>query len=223
MPPRNITDPKMYSRGEEIANRVTHGVGAVLAVGGAAVLVTIAALAGDAWRIVGSSVFGATLILLYAASTVYHSVRPRRIKAVLRALDHSAIFLLIAGTYTPLMLTNLRGPWGWSILGVVWGLAVVGIAARLTIVRGWGVVRVTLYVAMGWTIVVAAKPMLEAMARGGLILLLAGGLVYTAGVGLYAWRKLPYHHAIWHGFVLVGSALHYFAILFYAKPLVGAE
>jgi hemolysin III len=207
-----------YSLGEEIANSVTHGVGIVLAIAGLAVLVAFASLHGDAWHVVSCSIFGAALILLYTSSTIYHSVRAEDAKQILRVLDHAAIFLLIAGTYTPFMLVNLRGPWGWSLLVVIWGLAVAGIALRLFL-RGrlHGVVVAT-YVAMGWAIVVAVQPMLENVALGGLLLLAAGGLSYTGGVFFYKWKSLKYHHAIWHGFVLLGSALHFFAVLFYVIP-----
>jgi hemolysin III len=210
-----------YRSREELANGVTHGVGGVLAVAGLTVLVTLAALRGTAWHVVGCSIFGATLVLLYVVSTLYHSVPAPRAKALLRALDHSAIFLLIAGTYTPFALVNLRGPWGWSLLGLVWGLAVLGIVLRVTMGRRSEKAAVGLYIAMGWCAVVAVKPLLAAVAPGGLALILAGGLAYTGGVAFYAWRRLPYHHAIWHLFVLAGSTLHYFAILFYVLPRSG--
>ena len=203
-------------RGEEIANSLTHGVGAVLAVAGLVVLALSASRGGTARTVVGCVVFGATLVLLYSASTLYHSLghgRPRA-KAVLRALDHSAIFLLIAGTYTPFTLVSLRGPWGWSLFGVVWGLAVAGIALRLTLRRRPTALFVALYLAMGWCVVVAAKPLLAAVGPGGIALLVAGGLAYSLGVVFYAWRR-PYHHAIWHAFVLAGSAFHYAAVLRY--------
>ena len=207
-----------YSVGEEIANSVTHGAGIVLAIAGLAVLAAFAALRGDVWHIVACSIFGAALILCYTTSTLYHSVRVERIRRVLRALDHSAIFLLIAGTYTPFMLVNLRGPWGWSLLAVIWGLAVAGIALRLVLKGRLHGLVVALYIAMGWVVVVAVQPLLEHVAPGGLALLAGGGIAYTVGVVFYKWRRLPYHHAIWHGFVMLGSALHFFAVLFYVIP-----
>jgi hemolysin III len=206
-----------YRLGEEIANAVTHGVGALLAVAGLAVLVTIAAVRGTAWHVVGCSVYGSTLVLLYTASTLYHSIPNARAKRALRILDHSAIFLLIAGTYTPFTLVNLRGPWGWSLFGVVWGLALLGIFLQ-TGRRRHPVLAVVLYVVMGWTVVVAIRPLLHAIPPGGLALLVAGGLAYTAGIVFYAWKRLPYAHAVWHGFVLLGSALHFFAILMFVVP-----
>jgi hemolysin III len=201
-------------RGEELANRLTHGMGAVLAVAGLAVLAIAASRHGTARAVVGCVVFGASLVLLYLASTLYHSVGHPGAKAALRVLDHSAIFLLIAGTYTPFTLVSLRGPWGWSLFGVVWGLAITGITLRLALRRRPTALFVSLYLAMGWCVVVAAKPLLAALAPGGIALLVAGGLAYSAGVVFYVSRR-PYHHAIWHVFVLAGSAFHYAAVLLY--------
>lgn len=206
-----------YRLGEEIANSVTHGVGLVAAIVGLVVLVTFAAMRGTAWHVVGCTIYGSTLVLLYAASTLYHSIPNPRAKRLLRVLDHSAIFLLIAGTYTPFTLVNLRGPWGWSLFGVVWGLALLGIFLQ-TGKRRHPVLAVALYMVMGWTVVVAARPLLHSIAPGGLLLLVAGGLAYTMGIAFYAWKRLPYGHSVWHGFVLLGSALHFFAILFFVIP-----
>jgi hemolysin III len=212
-----------YSIGEEIANSVTHGVGVVLSIGGLAVLTAFASLLGNVWHIVSSSIFGATLILLYTSSTLYHSIQLPRVKRILQVMDHSAIFLLIAGTYTPFTLVSLRGAWGWTLFGVVWGLAVLGIIFQVTRLRRRPTISLALYVGMGWAVIVATKPLLAAIAPGGGLLLLIGGLFYTAGIGFYVWRRLPYHHAIWHVFVLAGSAFHYFAILFYVIPLAGSS
>ena len=212
-----------YSIGEEIANSVTHGVGVVLSIGGLAILTAFASVLGNAWHIVSSSIFGATLILLYASSTLYHSIQLPRVKRILQVIDHSAIFLLIAGTYTPFTLVTLRGAWGWTIFGVVWGLAVTGIIFQVTRLRKWPVISLALYVGMGWAVIVATKPLLAAIDPRGLLLLLLGGLSYTAGIVFYVWRRLPYHHAIWHIFVLAGSAFHFFAILFYVIPLAGSS
>ncbi len=207
-----------YSLGEEIANAVTHGLGVVLAIAGLAVMSAFAALYGDAWHITACAIFGASLILCYATSTLYHSIQIEKVRRVLRTLDHSAIFLLIAGTYTPFMLVSLRGLWGWSLLVAIWALALAGIALRLLLRGRLHGLLVALYVLMGWVVVVALEPMLERVATGGLVLLAAGGLAYTGGVAFYQWRRLPYHHAIWHGFVLAGSTLHYFAVLLYVIP-----
>jgi hemolysin III len=207
--------------GEEIANSITHGLGIVLAITGLVVLVCFASLFGNAWHIVSCSIYGATLILLYAASTVYHSIPLPRAKRVLQVIDHSAIFLLIAGTYTPFTLVNLRGPWGWWLFGIVWALAISGVIIQATPLRRWHAISVVLYLGMGWMIVAAAQPLLRHVPVTGLALLLGGGVAYTGGVVFYLWRGLPYHHAIWHLFVLAGSVLHFFAILFSVIPFPG--
>ena len=216
--PIHIPMPR-YTPREELANSITHGVGAFLAVGALGILTAFATLFGDAWHIVGCGIFGATLIILYAASTLYHSVRRTRVKALLRVIDHAAIFLLIAGTYTPFLLVNLRGPWGWSLFGVVWGIALIGIVFQVSLLRRWPIASVGLYVGMGFLVVVAIKPLLVALMPAGLFLLLAGGLAYILGLSFYGWRRLPYHHAVWHLFVLAGSAFHFFAVLFYVIPV----
>ncbi|MBW2592431.1 MAG: hemolysin III family protein [Deltaproteobacteria bacterium] len=210
---------KRYSPGEEIANSITHGVGILLAVAGLGVLTAFASVYGNVWHIVSVSIFGVMMILLYTASTLYHSVRTPRARAILQTLDHCAIFLLIAGTYTPFTLVSLHGLLGWSLFGVIWGLALLGIVFELTSLRRYRVVSLGLYLCMGWAIIAAIRPMLAGVAPGGLILLLAGGLAYTFGVGFYLLRQIRYHHAIWHLFVLAGSVLHFFSILFYVIPV----
>ena len=207
-----------YSLGEEIANSVIHGVGSLLAMCGSGVLAALATLRGDAWHIASCSVYGTTLVLLYLSSTLYHAITNPRAKKVLRVIDHSSIFLLIAGTYTPFTLVTLRGPWGWSLFAVVWSIAALGVAFQVTLLRRWAALSVGLYVAMGWVVIVAIKPMLAAVPTEGVILLLMGGLAYTCGVGFYAWRRLPYHHAVWHVFVLVGSGCHFAAVLRHVIP-----
>jgi hemolysin III len=203
--------------GEEIANTVTHGVGALLAIAGVAVLVTLAAQRGTARHVVACSIFGATLVLLYLASTLYHAIPAPRAKRVFQTLDHGGILFLIAGTYTPFTLVTLRGPWGWTLFGIVWGLAVLGILFEVFLPQR-RVLAVGLYLVMGWVVVIALRPLVAAIAPGGLTLLVAGGLAYTVGVAFYAWRRLPYHHALWHGFVLAGSTAHFFAVLRYVIP-----
>jgi hemolysin III len=205
------------SRREELANSIISGVGFVFAVAGSIVLIARAGHYGTARHVVSCSVYAGTLMFLYAASTLYHSIHSPRAKSVLRAFDHSAIFLLIAGTYTPFTVVNLRGAWGWSLFGVVWALAALGITFQAWL-QHRPVARVGLYVAMGWAALVVVKPLLATVAPGGLLLLLAGGLAYTAGIGFYAWHRLAYHHAIWHVFVLAGSVAHFLAILFYVIP-----
>ena len=215
------SDTARYTLGEEIANSITHGIGLVLSIVGLAVLTAYASLYGSAWHIISCVIFGTTLVLLYTASTLYHSIQTPRVKQVMRVLDHSAIFLLIAGTYTPFTLVSLRGPWGWTLFGIVWGLAAVGILFQTTLLQRWVVASILLYVGMGWVVVAAIKPLLAAVAPGGIILLVLGGLAYTSGIGFYVKRSMRYHHAIWHGFVLAGSVLHFFAVLFYVIPLAG--
>lgn len=214
-------EERCYTVGEEIANSAIHGVGVVLAIVGLLVMTAYARLHGTAAHLVGCTVFGITLILLYLASTLYHCVPGSRAKTLLRALDHSAIFLLIAGTYTPFLVVNLWGPWGWSLLAVIWSLALFGIALRLKRGRKSTATAVGFYVAMGWAVLVAIEPLVANLAPGGIRLLVAGGVVYTSGVVFYLWRRLPYHHALWHAFVLAGSICHFLAILFYVIPLAG--
>ena len=213
-----IADAPNYTLGEEIAHSVTHGIGVILSVAGLVVLVTLAALRGNAWHVVSSSIFGATLIFLYTASTLYHSITHPGAKRVLRVFDHSAIFLLIAGTYTPFTLVSLRGGWGWTLFVAVWGLALVGIVYKITAKNRFRLLSVLLYLGMGWLVLVAIEPMVTTVPIPGLILLLAGGLCYTLGLIFYVWRSLPYSHAVWHVFVLAGSICHYFAVLLYVIP-----
>jgi hemolysin III len=207
-----------YTLGEEIAHCITHGAGALLAIAGLAILTAFASLKGDAWHVVSVSLYGATLVLLFTSSTLYHGIAAPRAKAVLRHLDHAAIFLLIAGTYTPFALVNLRGPWGWTIFAVIWTLAIGGVLMQTRLTRRAKWVNALLYVLMGWLVIVAIKPLAAAVETGGLVLLVAGGLAYTLGTAFYVWKRLKFHHAIWHGFVLLGSALHFFAVLFYVIP-----
>jgi hemolysin III len=219
MPP--ASPARVYRPGEEIANSITHGIGAGLAIAALGILTAFASRFGDAWHVVSVSVYGATLILLYTASTLYHGIPLPKAKAVFRVLDHVAIFLLIAGTYTPFTLVNLRGPWGWTLFGLIWALAAFGIVFELTPLRRFRRTSLILYLSMGWVVVVAIRPLWSAMAPGGLVLLAAGGLCYTLGVIFYVWHRLPYHHAIWHLFVLGGSVCHFFTVLFYVIPLAG--
>lgn len=203
---------------EELANALTHGVGALLSVAGLSVLAVLATIHGGVYHVVGCSVFGSTLVLLYLASTLYHSIPHPRAKRVFQLLDHCAIYLLIAGSYTPFTLVTLGGRWGWSLFGIVWGLALVGIVLQATPTWQWEWLRITLYVAMGWTVLVASGPVMRALPLQALLLVFFGGLAYTVGIVFYCWRSLPYHHAVWHLFVLAGSALHFFAVLWYVIP-----
>ena len=196
-------------------NSISHLVGTVLALVALVLLVAAASRAGDPWRIVSFSVYGATLVSLYLTSTLYHGFRGKA-KAVFRKLDHAAIYLLIAGTYTPFALVTLRGAWGWTLFGVNWGLAVVGIACEFVAPgRRW--VAYVLYPVMGWLVVVALGPLVRALGPAGLAWLAAGGVVYTLGFAAYAWRSLPRHHELWHVLVLGGSACHFVALLLYVR------
>jgi hemolysin III len=211
----SMKDARPYTPAEERLHGITHGIGAALAVAGLVVLVVIAARSGDPWRIVSFSIYGGALTLLYLASTLYHSLRNERLKRLFRHLDHLSIFLLIAGTYTPVTLITLRGPWGWTLFGLVWGFAVGGIVYELFFLGRWKWVTVSIYLAMGWLAVVAIQPLLAVMPRGLFWWLLAGGLCYTGGVLLYVRKQMPYHHVLWHLFVLGGSACHFFGFLFH--------
>lgn len=196
-------------------NALTHLVGAVLALAGSIVLVVLAALAGDPWKIVSVSIYGVTLVLLYTFSTAYHSVRGRA-KNVLRELDHHAIYLLIAGSYTPFCLVTLRGPWGWSLFGVVWGLAAFGSLQELRPQNGARILSVVIYVVMGWVALVALIPMKQALGSDGFAWVAAGGLFYTVGIVFYALdERLTHAHGVWHLFVIAGSTTHYVAVLRY--------
>ncbi len=212
------TSLNRYSLGEDIANSVTHGIGIILSITALSILTAFAGIYGNVWHIVSVSIYGTTLILLYTASTLYHSIQNYRAKSILRILDHSAIYLLIAGTYTPFALVSLRGPWGWWLFGVVWGVAVLGIVFQLSQMRRWRAMSMSLYIVMGWAVVVVIKPMILSVATSGIVLLLSGGLAYTAGILFYAWEKLKFHHAVWHLFVLAGSVLHFLAVLLYVIP-----
>ncbi|WP_348673834.1 hemolysin III family protein [uncultured Abyssibacter sp.] len=209
-----------YSVGEEIAHTITHGLGAVLGIGGLAVLVGFAVPTGDVKLLVGCSVFGATLIVTYTASALYHGIPHETAKPVLKAIDHASIYLLIAGTYPPFALSVLTPPWGWSLFAVVWSLAAVGVIFKVFTAGRYDWFSVALYLGMGWVAVVATKPIIELFPLGGILLMLGGGIAYTLGVVFYLWRSLKYHHAIWHVFVIAGSLLHYFAVLFYVIPYV---
>ena len=206
------------SRGEEIANGVTHALGLVASVVALPVLVIRTAARADGWQIAGAAVFGSTLVLLYLASTIYHALPSGQAKRTLRVLDHSAIYLLIAGTYTPFLLGALRGTWGWTLLAVIWTLAILGVVAKWTL--GFRLPRLStvLYVAMGWLIIVALRPLAAHVSPTGLAWLIAGGLSYTGGVVFFATDgRLRYGHALWHLFVLGGSVCHFVAVLWYAQ------
>ncbi len=207
---------RQQSLGEEIANSVSHGVGLVAALSVAPLLIAHAARQGGNEAAVGASVFAASMVLLYCASTLYHALPRNKAKRVFRVIEHGAIFLLIAGTYTPFTLGVLRGPWGWTLFGVVWGLAVIGITLKAVAGVRHPILSTAVYVAMGWLMVIAVRPLWLRVPPLGLLLLLAGGLAYTAGVAFFAAKRLRYAHFVWHLCVLAGTTCHCFAVLWYA-------
>jgi hemolysin III len=200
--------------GEEIANSITHGIGALLSIAGLVILIVVAANKGTAWHVVSFAIFGATMVFLYASSTLYHSFTNKKVKSVLMRLDHAAIFALIAGTYTPFLLTTIRGPIGWTFFGIIWAAAIAGIVVRTIYLHRFRKLMVVIYLIMGWMFVFMLKPMLANLSSTSLLFLLIGGLSYTVGVIFYAWRSLPYGHGIWHLFVLGGTIGHFFAVLY---------
>jgi hemolysin III len=202
-----------YTLGEEIANSVTHGIGTGLAIAGLTVLIFMTAMQQDVTRIVSVTIFGSSLVLCYLASTLYHSFQQPRVKRVFRIVDHAAIYLLIAGSYTPYLLIAIQGRLGWTMLILVWTLAIIGITFKLFFIGKYEIIATAGYVAMGWLCVFAFREMIANIPPDGLRWLFAGGFSYTFGVIFFAWNKLPYNHAIWHLFVLAGGACHFFSVL----------
>jgi len=206
---------KIQTLGEEIANSITHGIGAGLSIAALVILVVLASRRGDAWRMASFSIYGTTLFLLYLSSTLYHGFLDSKIKNIFRILDHSAIYLLIAGTYTPITLTLMRGAWGWTLFGLAWAIAIGGIIVTALLLDKLKVLLVSSYVVMGLLVFIAIKPMIQMLPRGMIIWLFIGGGCYILGIIFYLWKRLPYHHTIWHLFVLAGSISHFLGILFY--------
>jgi hemolysin III len=207
-----------YARIDELGSCIVHGLGIVLSIVGLIALVAKSVLYGGALAVFASALYGATLIFLYTASTLYHSLQHHRAHGVLRTLDHLGIYWLIAGTYTPFTLIALPGQWGLSLFGMIWVLAVAGSVLELGILQRYHRVAVFMYVAMGWAAIAAFQPLAASIPKAGLILLVAGGVAYTAGVPFYLAKRLPFHHSLWHLFVLAGSVLHYFAVLLFVLP-----
>ncbi|MEZ4269065.1 MAG: hemolysin III family protein [Myxococcota bacterium] len=208
--------------GEEIVNSATHAIGVGLGVAALAMMVVRTSEMGDVWRVVSASVYGTSIVLLYAASMAYHGTLSPRWKERFHRLDHAAIFLLIAGTYTPIALVTLRGPWGWSIFGVVWTLAAAGIAFKLLAMERLKRVSVAVYVLMSWMALVAIEPLINALGGPGVMWLTLGGVCYSVGVVFYMSKRLPYSHAVWHLFVLAGSICHFFAVWLHVLPVDAA-
>lgn len=208
----------VYSANEERANILTHALGTALSLAGLWVLVSLSVRHGDGWHLAGAAVFGISLVTLYAISTLYHLSRDTMARQQLRKWDHAGIFLLIAGSYTPFLLVTLRSSLGWSLFAVVWGLGFAGIALKFWFAGHFRILSTAIYIGMGWLVLLVLRPLLEALPMPGVWLLVAGGLSYTFGAAFYLWRKLPYHHAIWHLFVIGGSVCHWYAVYEYVVP-----
>jgi hemolysin III len=219
MKTQEIAQSSQYTLMEEILNSVTHGAGALVSIAGLALLIFFSSLYGETSHIVSCTIFGITLVLLYTASTLYHGFRQPGIKQILKVIDHSCIYILIAGTYTPFMLVIVRGVLGWTIFAVVWLLTVLGILFQIFFINRFKIVSTIAYILMGWLIIFAIKPLFQTLPEGGIAWLVSGGLAYTLGTIFYAWKKLPFNHAIWHLFVLAGSTCHFMAVLFYVIPV----
>lgn len=205
-----------YTLGEEITNSVTHGIGTMLSITALVLCIVRSAIHHDAWAVVSSAIYGSTLVVLYLMSTIYHSLARNKAKRVFRIIDHCSIFLLIAGTYTPYTLVSIRGPLGWSMFGVIWGMAIAGIVFNAIDLEKFSKISFICYLVMGWAVVMAIKPIIASVAKGGLILLLAGGIAYSLGAVFYAvGAKKKYIHSVWHIFVIIGSVLHFFSVFFY--------
>jgi hemolysin III len=211
-----MQDERRPTTGEEIANSISHAAGLVLAIAATPILIAAAIRYGNAWNTVGVSVFAGSMISLYLASTLYHAVTHDKAKRFFRVLDHGAIFILIAGTYTPFTLGVMRGPWGWTLFGLVWGLAVIGLVKKALFGARYVWVSVALYLVMGWLVVIAAPQVLQRVPLTGLAWLLAGGIAYTGGVGFFAAHRVRYAHFAWHLFVIAGTVCHFFAVLWYS-------
>lgn len=208
-----------YSLREEIANAISHGVGTLLSIPALICLIVYSSLYGNAWHIVSFTIYGVSLVLLYFCSTMLHSLPEGKWKDIFEILDHSMIYVLIAGTYTPFLLVTLRGALGWSMFGIVWGLAVIGIVFKIFFVKRFMILSTILYIAMGWMIIFTFGPLRSQLSEPGIALLVSGGIIYTIGSIFYVWRKIPHHHMVWHIFVIAGSVCHFFSILFYVLPL----
>lgn len=213
---------RKYTLGEEIFNAVTHGVGSLLSVAGCVILIVFGAVYGDVWSVVSNSVFGASLIILYTSSTLYHSLTNAKAKAVFRILDHDTIFFLIAGTYTPITLCTIRRydpAMGWTLFAIVWAAAIVGIVLNSISIEKYKIFSIIAYIAMGWIVVIAIKPIIDNMGLKPMLYLFGGGIAYTVGVFFYKMKSVKYMHSIWHLFTVAGSVLHFFFVLFYVSPL----
>ncbi|GAB6988879.1 hemolysin III family protein [Paenibacillus pini] len=207
-----------YSRREEVANAITHGIGALLSVAALVLLIVFSSTKGTAWHVISFSIYGVTMLLLYLSSTLVHSFKEGKVKDLFEIFDHSSIYLFIAGSYTPFMLVAIRGPLGWSLFGTVWGIALLGCAFKAFFTKRFLFMSTVFYLIMGWLIVIAWGPLTAAVAPGGIVLLAVGGGLYTLGTIFYVWRGFPFHHAVWHLFVLAGSIAHFLSVIMYLLP-----
>lgn len=205
----------IFSKKEEIAHAITHGIGAILSIAALVLLIVFSALQGGTLLIVSATIFGSSMLLMYLSSTIVHSLPLGKWKDIFLIVDHASIYVFIAGTYTPFVLVLINGTLGWSLFGIIWGLALIGIILKLFFVKKFVFLSTLFYILMGWLIVLAWRPLTEAMHVDGIVLLVSGGIIYTLGSIFYVWNKIPYHHVIWHLFVLAGSCLHFFAVLWY--------
>lgn len=203
---------------EEILNSVTHGIGALISLSGLVLLIVFSAMYGNSYHVISCTIFGTALVLLYTASTLYHSFQKPKLKHLFKIFDHSCIYILIAGTYTPFLLVTIKGTLGWSLFILLWSLTVIGVLFKIFFVYRFKIISTVAYILMGWIIIFAIKPLFQSLPDGGLALLISGGLAYTFGTIFYAWNRLPFNHAIWHLFVLAGSVCHFFAVIFYVIP-----
>ncbi|OZM56705.1 hemolysin D [Lottiidibacillus patelloidae] len=210
-----MANTHVYTRREELVNAITHGLGAVLSIAALVLLIVFSSLKGNVWHIVSFTIFGSTMVILYVSSTLVHSFPEGKVKDLFDIFDHSSIYLFIAGTYTPYLLVVIKGALGWTLFGVVWGIAVFGVVFKAYFVKKFLFLSTFIYILMGWLIVFAWKPLSSTLPYNGLVLLVMGGVLYTIGTVFYVWRGFPYHHAVWHLFVIAGSVTHFFSVILY--------
>jgi hemolysin III len=210
---------KVQSLSEEVANAVTHGIGAALSIAGLTLLVVLAIVSGDGWSIVGVSIFGASMVFLYLASTLYHAIQTPAVKQFFHRMDHIGIAFLIAGTYTPILLIKMRDPQGWLLLTIIWVLALIAAGIKIFFTNRYRVISTSVYLVMGWLAIILARPLVDALGWNGILWMVAGGVAYSIGVIPFLWNRLPYNHAVWHVFVMAGTAFHYGAIALHVVPV----
>lgn len=209
----------VYTRKEEVVNAITHGIGVLFSVIALVWLVVAASESGTVWHVVSFTIYGVTMLLLYLSSTLVHSFPEGKAKDIFEICDHASIYLFIAGSYTPFLFLVIKGVLGWTLFGIVWGIALVGVIFKLFFTKKFLYLSTVLYIAMGWLMVFAWKPLVAGLLLEGIVLLVVGGILYTVGTVFYVWRGFPFHHAVWHVFVLAGTAVHFFGIFFYLLPL----